>query len=60
MHLVVIFRVLGVMLMAFSFTLTPSCLLAIVYDDGGLLAFGIAFGLTLLTGLLFWFPLRQR
>lgn len=60
MHLVVILRILGVMIMAFSMTVLPSFLLAVLFEDGNAVAFFAAFALTLLTGGLLWFPLRHH
>lgn len=55
----VVLRVLGVLLMIFSFTLIPPSLVSVFYADGVTSAFILAFVVTLLTGLLIWFPVHN-
>ncbi len=55
----VVLRVLGVLLMIFSFTMIPPSLVSVWYSDGATQAFIIAFVLTLLTGLFIWFPVHN-
>lgn len=45
--------------MLFSGAMIPPLFVAIGYEDGGIVAFLIAFLLTLLTGFLMWLPCRQ-
>jgi len=75
MHLTVILRVLGVLLMLFSFASLPSAFVSLFdqnhlyrdlsypskyYYDQSYLAFFAAFGCTFLAGLLCWFPVRRH
>lgn len=52
----VIFKVLGLLLMLFSITMTPPLMVSFWYGDGGHFSFVIAFVITLLTGLALWYP----
>jgi trk system potassium uptake protein TrkH len=58
MHLFVVQRILGMLLMLFSTTMLPPVLIAELYDDGSHLAFIHGFVVTLLVGLLIWLPVR--
>ncbi len=60
MHLYVVQRILGVLLMVFSLTMLPPILVSIWYDDGALLGFTDGFVLTLLLGLVIWAPVRKH
>ena len=60
MHFTVISRILGVLLMLFSLAQVPPVLISLFYQDADLLAFIIAFVITLCTGLLFWIPSRNN
>ncbi|BCE03031.1 TrkH family potassium uptake protein [Marinicellulosiphila megalodicopiae] len=60
MHLTVILRVLGVLLMLFSFASLPSAFVSLWYQDHTSEPFFVAFGLTFLAGLLSWFPVRKH
>ncbi len=60
MRLPVISRVLGVLLMVFSFTMIPPMLISAHYHDGALLPFFYAFVAILGAGLCFWFPVHKR
>jgi trk system potassium uptake protein TrkH len=59
MHLTVISRILGVLLMLFSITQVPPVLVSLYYTDGELASFLYALVLTLCAGLLIWFPARH-
>ncbi|GBL06243.1 potassium uptake protein TrkH [Glaciecola sp. KUL10] len=37
----------------------PPALISLIYDDGGGLAFVLAFALSIITGLIFWYPNRR-
>ncbi|MEJ2444260.1 MAG: TrkH family potassium uptake protein [Exilibacterium sp.] len=56
MHFAIIFRVLGILLMLFSLTLTPPILISLWYHDQTHIAFLIAFIITFLTGMTLWLP----
>ena len=61
MHLSIICRIIGMLLMIFSLTMAVPALLSIVYSDGALMAFVWAFTLTFCCGLLLWVGnLKQR
>ena len=52
MHLIVICRIIGMLLMIFSVTMALPAALAALYDDGAMRAFGMAFVLTFGAGLV--------
>ncbi|MDQ7074578.1 MAG: TrkH family potassium uptake protein [Gammaproteobacteria bacterium] len=56
MQVSIIQKVLGLLLMLFSFTLLPPILVSWWYDDGLLQTFSNGFLVVLLTGLFFWLP----
>jgi trk system potassium uptake protein TrkH len=60
MHLFVVQRILGVLLMVFSLTMLPPLVISIWADDGGLVGFTDAFILTLGLGVACWAPVRNR
>lgn len=60
MHSSVILRVVGVLLMLFSFSMVPPILVATIYQDVGLQPFFAAFLITLLTGLFIWLPVQHK
>lgn len=57
-HLAII-RILGLLVALFSVTMLPPALISLIYEDGGGLAFVAAFFLSLITGLIFWYPNRR-
>ncbi|WP_207060748.1 TrkH family potassium uptake protein [Motiliproteus sp. SC1-56] len=59
MHFRVILRILGILLMLFSFSMLPPVLISWLYQDGAHLPFLIAFGITLITGFLMWVPVYR-
>ena len=59
MRLAVIARVFGILLTVFSLTLLPPIGVSLWYDDGSHVAFSIAFGITLITGLFMWLPVHD-
>ncbi|WP_210397956.1 TrkH family potassium uptake protein [Motiliproteus sediminis] len=59
MHFRVILRILGILLMLFSFTMLPPVGISLLYDDGASLPFLIAFAITLITGCLIWAPVYR-
>jgi len=60
MHLSVIARVLGLLMMIFSFTLVPPMLVSAIYHDGTLNAFLYALLITFGIGLVVWLPVRNH
>lgn len=56
MRFAVICKVLGLLLMLFSVTLVPPCLVGLWYQDNGHFSFILAFTITFATGLLLWYP----
>lgn len=60
MQYAVVLRLLGLLLMLFSVTLFPPMLVSLWYDDGSLIAFVDAFIITLVSGAIVWFPMRNR
>ncbi|WP_110430325.1 TrkH family potassium uptake protein [Glaciecola sp. KUL10] len=54
-----IIRILGLLVALFSVTMIPPALISLIYDDGGGLAFVLAFALSIITGLIFWYPNRR-
>ncbi len=59
MHFSIIFRVFGILLTLFSFTLMPPIAVSLLYNDGAVLAFLAAFAITLCTGTFCWIPVRH-
>ncbi|KAF0191640.1 MAG: trk system potassium uptake protein TrkH, partial [Gammaproteobacteria bacterium] len=60
MQLFVIQRIVGILLMLFSVTLLPPMAVSLLYDDGAMAPFVVAFGVVLLTGVIFWIPVQSR
>ena len=60
MHLNIIARTLGLLLMIFSLTMLTPILVAFIYGEDTSSTFLLAFGITLFSGLLFWLPARRE
>ncbi|MEJ2609964.1 MAG: TrkH family potassium uptake protein [Candidatus Thiodiazotropha sp.] len=60
MHLFVVQRILGVLLMVFSLSMLPPLIISVWVDDGALIGFTDAYILTLGLGLAFWAPVRHH
>lgn len=60
MHLFVVQRILGLLLMVFSLTMLPPVLVSLWVDDGAILGFTDGFILTLGLGLFIWAPVRSK
>ncbi len=60
MHLFVVQRILGVLLMVFSLSMLPPILVSLWYGDGAILGFTDGFILTLGLGVAIWAPVRSR
>ncbi|VUD64336.1 Trk system potassium uptake protein TrkH [Thalassocella blandensis] len=59
MHFAIISKVIGVLLMLFSVTMTPPILVSFIYDDHTYATFILAFAITFITGLAAWFPVHS-
>lgn len=59
MHLLAIQRLLGLLLMLFSFTLLPPALVSWLYSDGQMQIFLASTGAVLLLGGVMWLPVRN-
>ncbi len=59
MQLVVVQRILGLLIMVFSFTMLPPVLVGLWYHDHSLFAFIDSFFILLASGFLIWFPVRD-
>jgi len=60
MNLPVILRILGVLLMLFSFTQLPPLIVSWYYQDGVMYSFFTTFLLTLLSGFVLWAPVMTN
>ena len=60
MHLKVVQRILGLLLMLFSITMLPPLLVSLGYGDEAWPAFAAAFAITLVLGLASWLPVRRQ
>lgn len=56
----VILRILGILLILFSFTMIPPIIISLIYNDGSLLPFILAFFIILSIGSLLWFPVKDN
>ncbi len=60
MQFYVIQRILGLLMVLFSFTMLPPVLVGWIYDDLSLTPFIKGFLLVLIVGSILWFPVRHR
>jgi trk system potassium uptake protein TrkH len=60
MQFSVIQRILGLLLVMFSFTQIPPIIVSLLYADGELAAFFYAFAITLISGLVLWLPVKNQ
>jgi trk system potassium uptake protein TrkH len=60
MQLAVIQRILGLLLIVFSFTQLPPMIVSLLYSDGELVAFFYAFAATLIIGIVLWLPVKNQ
>ncbi|WP_191601733.1 TrkH family potassium uptake protein [Marinomonas algicola] len=60
MHIQVILRVIGLLVMVFSLTLIPPMMVSLIYNDGAMNAFIYALGVNLLGGFCLWLPFRTQ
>lgn len=54
-----IIRILGLLVALFSVTMILPALMTLIFKDGGALPFVLAFVLSLVTGILLWYPHRK-
>ena len=59
MHISIIFRVLGLLLMLFSLTLIPPVLVSVLFADATHMAFWFSFAITFGAGFCMWFPVHN-
>ena len=59
MQFFVIQRILGLLLMVFSFTMVPPIVISVIYLDGAFEPFFNAFTVTLITGIIAWLPVKN-
>jgi trk system potassium uptake protein TrkH len=59
MNWTVVQRILGLLLMMFSLTMLPPIVISIVFDEQSWLPFVKGFGITLLSGFIFWLPVHK-
>ncbi|HEY9017875.1 TrkH family potassium uptake protein [Thiomicrospira sp.] len=60
MQFQIIIKILGLLLMVYSLSLLPPIAIALIYQDGALIAFLTAMVLTQVTGLSLWLPNRKH
>lgn len=60
MHMKVIQRILGLLLMAFSLSMLPPVGVSLYYDDGSLHAFLAGFAVVAAAGFVLWLPARTE
>ncbi|MAF83698.1 MAG: TrkH family potassium uptake protein [Gammaproteobacteria bacterium] len=60
MHLPVVQRILGLLLMLFSSSMLPPIAISLIYKDGSSAAFIQGFAVTLIAGAMIWFPVRKE
>ncbi len=54
----VVQRILGLLLMIFSFTMLPPMFVSLLYDDGTLIPFVLGFVISFISGGMIWLPVR--
>ena len=60
MQFYVIQRILGLLMVLFSFTMLPPAVVGLIYDDLSISPFIKGFLLVLIVGAILWFPVRNR
>jgi len=55
-----ILRIIGLLLMIFSFSMLPPALVGVIYGDGEILSFLLAFAVTLIMGVVLWVPVAKK
>jgi len=59
MHISVVLRVIGLLVMVFSIALIPPIIVSMIYSDETIMVFFYAFIINILGGFLLWFPVRN-
>jgi trk system potassium uptake protein TrkH len=59
MHIKMILRILGILLMIFSFSMVPPIAVSFFYADGASVPFLVAFSITIITGFVIWSPFSR-
>jgi Trk-type K+ transport system membrane component len=59
MHFAMIAKILGLLIMVFSFTMLPPIIVSWWFQDGNSEAFFISYGVTLLLGIAIWMPFMR-
>lgn len=59
MHLKVVQRILGLLMMMFSVSMLPPVVVSLIYQEGSALPFIYGFVIVLATGVLLWLPVRN-
>lgn len=59
MHISVVLRVIGLLVMVFSIALIPPIIVSMIYSDDTIMVFLYAFIINILGGFLLWFPVRN-
>ena len=60
MNWTIVQRILGLLLMIFSVTMLPPIIISLVFGEQSWLPFLEGFGLTLVSGILIWAPVRKH
>ncbi len=60
MRLKTILRILGLLLMLFSFTMVPPMIVSLIFSDGQLMLFATAMCIVFFAGFLGWMPVRRE
>lgn len=60
MHIALIFRILGMLLMMFSLTLSTPIIVSLLYNDGVYPSFLLAFAITITSGAIMWMPVAKQ
>ncbi|MFA7553194.1 MAG: TrkH family potassium uptake protein [Spongiibacteraceae bacterium] len=60
MHIALIFRILGMLLMVFSLTLATPIIVSLWYSDGVYPTFLLSFAITFISGALIWMPVAKQ
>ena len=59
MQLSIVAKTIGLLLMVFSFAQVPPLIIDLIYSEGEYLSFVYSFALTVLGGLILWWPFRE-
>jgi trk system potassium uptake protein TrkH len=59
MQLSIVAKTIGLLLMVFSFAQAPPLIVDLIYSEGEYLSFVYSFALTVLGGLILWWPFKE-